>query len=335
VTLLASASAKGQPPVAAVAAGSSETGRLHAQSGDDLVATVLGQLERRERIAASVLVQASLEGRQLQLGGPEFISRYYQQWDANREKLYVWCELRGHVDGTPVRWQQVSDGDRLWTDQTTPSGRTVTRIDLRHVRRDLDNAQGTGRPLPAGQAGVLPIQLELLSERGGLPVLIASLQENFRFSPPVSLRLADVPVSGTIGTWKPDKLAAIVPDAAPASDAPGPAEGPPQLPPRIPASVMLLVGQDDLFPYVIEFRASDATGPIVPGDMSLYQIRPRSLLLLHLYERSFSVELEPGRFEYSPGNAEWVDLTASRLERLRQSRENRTAADSATTSQPR
>jgi hypothetical protein len=176
---------------------------------------------------------------------------------------------------------------------------------------------------------VLPIQIELLSERGGLPTLIAALRENFHFAAPVNLRLAEVPVYGTIGQWRAEKLARLVPSTVSSSSAVESSEAPPPLPTRIPASVMLLVGQDDLFPYIIEFRSLQATAPEVPGDMSLFQIRPQSLLLLHLYERSFSFEIEPGRFDYAPGEAEWVDLTATRLAKRRETRQSVPTSDSS------
>lgn len=313
--MLATATVRAQPPAASssLAAAPAPT---NSMSGDELVANVVVQLERRERISARVLLQASLGGRLLQMGGPEFESCYCQQWNASRDKLLVLCDLRGHVEGTPIRLLQVSDGDRMWTDRTTPTGRNVSRVDLRYIRREIDQLADASHELPAGQAGVLPIQIELLAERGGLPSLLAGLSESFNFSPPASLRLADVPVAGTIGTWKEDKLAAIHPAAA--AEQHETEEGGVHLPPRLPASVMLLVGQDDLFPYVIEFRTSEDTGPLVPGDLSVYQMRPRPLMVVHFYERSFTAELEPGRFEYSPGDADWADLTAVRLDRLRQ-----------------
>jgi hypothetical protein len=335
MALLSATMAGAQPPIAPGAMGVSQNGTFDKMTGDQLVANVVVQLDRRDSIAARVLLQASLGGRQLLMGGADFPSKYYQQWDANREKLLVWCDLQGHVEGTPIHLRQVSDGDRLWTDRKTPAGRKVTRVDLRRIRRDLEDFADGNEQLPAGEAGVLPIQIELLSERGGLPSMMAALSENFVFSPPVSLSLAKVPVAGTIGTWKPARLSAIYPPVA--VDRPptgGQANEESQLPPRLPASVMLLVGQDDLFPYVIEFRSSQATEPLVPGDLSLYQMRPQPLLLVHFYERSFRMELDANNFEYSPGETEWTDLTAARLERLHQTRRP-AAAQQPSTDPPR
>ena len=49
-------------------------------------------------------------------------------------------------------------------------------------------------------------------------------------------------------------------------------------------------------------------------------------MLLQLYERSFDVPVDPAAFEYTPGDVDWVDLTARRLERLREDKESRLAA---------
>ncbi len=170
-----------------------------ADAGDQLLLHIVQQLENRPNISANVQQRASLNGWLMEGGG-----RYLQQIDTGRQKIRVRFDLRAQIEGRQVRLLQVSDGDRLWTDQRTPQGHHVTSVDLRRLRRNLQLAFAE---LPAGQARGLPLQLELSVEQGGLPALIAGLRENFSFSPPVSLWLGQTEVEGTMGFWKMEKLA--------------------------------------------------------------------------------------------------------------------------------
>src|SRR3712207_15009 len=92
---------------------------------------------------------------------------------------------------------QLYDGEDLWTDRKLPGVRKMTRIDMGTVRRRL-----TAEPSAAGQGGSPPdVPLELLA-RGGLSQLIASLQRNFSFSSPQTLRRGEQTVHAVVGSWR-------------------------------------------------------------------------------------------------------------------------------------
>ena len=130
-----------------------------AGMGDQLLLHIVQQLENRPNISANVQQRASLDGWLLEGGG-----RYLQQIDVGQQKIRVRFDLRGQIEGVQVRLLQVSDGDRLWTDQRMPQGHHVTSVDLRRLRRNLQLAFAE---LPAGEARGLPLQLELSVEQGG------------------------------------------------------------------------------------------------------------------------------------------------------------------------
>ena len=94
----------------------------------------------------------------------------------------------------------------------------------------------------------------------------------------------------------------------------------------------MLIGQDNLFPYVIEYRTNAMPDGFSPQEMSYYQLQPNPLLVLWLYNVRFDLEVPDRRFAYPMedteplDNVEPEDLTAAYLERLRESNRKRIAA---------
>lgn len=308
----------------------------NAAAGNALVSEVLARLESHSTIAAKVLVRGSLGGRQFVCDDEKFPGTYLQSWNQNRDKLSVRWEVQGHVGGTPVSLLQISNGDRLWTDQHLPLGRRVTDVDLRAVRRQVNRLSKAAPSLPAGAAGVLPMQTELSAEQGGLPALIAGLEQSFYFSQPVSLELSGKPVLGTIGHWRPEALALVNPPQAESEgEQPQPAQPQPEppLPDHLPASVLLVVAQADYFPYIVEFRRDEGSTPDRNSHSSemhssemRFQLRTDPLMLLRLYEIEFDKLIDAGVFRYQMGDVDSRDLTAQRIEKLRRTQQARLAA---------
>ncbi len=139
--------------------------------------------------------------------------------------------------------------------------------------------------------------------------------------PPVSTAPTNVPVCAVVGHWKPEKLAALLSkgeasagdDSAPKKAKPGKTT---PVPDRMPQEVLLLVGQADLFPYRIEYRhletpvAASGDGPPIP-----YQLSVHPMVVLELSDVVFDSPVAAGQFDYTPGDADWVDQTAGLLER--------------------
>ena len=90
------------------------------------------QLERRTSVTARFRHQVSLDGRQLfGVGG------YWQQ--GSGEDLHMRFELQ--IANRGDRLLQVSNGRFLWTDQRLPTGRMITRLDLRKVRSEWNRTE--------------------------------------------------------------------------------------------------------------------------------------------------------------------------------------------------
>jgi hypothetical protein len=229
----------------------------------------------------------------------------------------------------------------LWIDRHLPTGRIVTRFDLRQLRADPSVSPPDLDKLDPGKANWSSIQPLLLAHSGGLPSLLASLGENFNFLPPQPMRLAmeppvsaqptSVPVYAIVGQWKPEKLTALIAKAEdPAKENTKTKKPkPPKIPDRLPQEVLLLVGQADLFPYRIEYRqletpvAQNSDGPPIP-----YQLSIHPLVVLEMSDVVFDAPIAAGQFDYTPGNADWVDQTASLIERLRRQRQEQVATRS-------
>ena len=105
------------------------------------------------------------------------------------------------------------------------------------------------------------------------------------------------------------------------------ARTPPELPDRMPQEILLLVGQADLFPYRIEYRHLETPQLTTSDGTSIpYQLSVHPMVVLELSDVVFDSQIAGGQFEYTPGNADWVDQTAAILERLRAAHQAQVAA---------
>lgn len=296
--------------------------------GDRLLMQAASQLERRATVSARLRHQVFIGGQQLY-----GVGSYWQQ--GTGEELKVRLELQ--LAGQDAKLLQVCDSRFAWLDRRLPTGRNVTRIDLRQLRADPSLSVNLNDIKP-GQANWSSIQPELISYTGGLPSLLTALGENFSFLPPQAMRLAlappltaeptDVPVFAVVGQWKPEKLAALLAkNQENSADGGQPSNADSklnlhkakELPERMPQEVLLLVGQADLFPYRIEYRRLE-TPTMDGGDGTPipYQLSVHPMVVLELSDVAFDAPIAAGQFDYAPGDADWVDQTTAVLERLRQ-----------------
>jgi hypothetical protein len=286
-----------------------------ATSGDELMRQVLLQLERRDSITARLRFQASVDGRTLAGAGS-----YWQQ--GRGESLRIRLEMR--VAGQ-TSLLQVSNGRFLWNDLTLPTGRSITRLDLRQLRSHATlAATGAGVDgLEPGTATWSPFQPEQSSRAGGLPALVAALSERFTFTPPQAMRWTpspplsglpgSLPVYAVVGRWKRESLEALLPKPEEAGESTG------KPPARVPQEVLLLVSQAESFPYHIEYRRLDdpAASQTVNGKLASFQLSGDPLVLLEYFDVAFDEPVSVGQFDYSPGDENWDDRTAEHLDKLR------------------
>lgn len=279
--------------------------------GDEFLRQVLVQLERRDSVVARLRFQASFDDRKLAGTGG-----YWQQ--GHGESMRVRLELRL---GGQTSLLQVSNGRFFWSDQTLPTGRTITRLDQRQLRGHALLADGrTDRDgLELGRALWFPIQPEVSARAGGLPALLSALSEHFTFAPPQAMRwtpspplsgLPDaLPVYAIVGRWRPEAIEALLTTSGESGEPPD----------RVPHEVLLLVSQTESFPYHIEYRRrhDPAASKVVNGIMAPFQLSADPLVLVEYFDVAFDVPISIGQFDYSPGDANWEDRTAEQLNKLR------------------
>jgi hypothetical protein len=296
--------------------------------GDELLIKAATALQRRASVTARLRHQVALED-QILYG----VGSYWQQ--GSGESLKVRLELQ--IAGQEAQLLQVCNARFIWLDRKLPTGRTVSRIDLRQLRADPSLVAGNLNEIKPGEASWSSLQSELTSYTGGLPTLLSALGENFQFMPPQAMKLAVTPpmaseptsmsVFAVVGHWKADRIAALLSKAqangeTPPADKKGKQK---PLPDRMPEEVLLLVGQSDLFPYRIEYRRLETPQTTGDGPPIPYQLSVHPMVVLELADVVFDSPIDAGQFDYMPGDADWIDQTTSILGRLRQQRQAQVA----------
>ena len=309
-------------------ASATTTGVAAVVSGDRLLVQALNQLERRRSVTARLSYEVLLRGERLSGRGS-----YWQQ--GSGEDLRVRLDLQ--VIGQDSSLLQVCNGRALWIDRRLPIGRTVSQINLRQLRSDMLLREDGFDKIGPGQASWSPTQPDVLACYGGLPRLIASLIQNFNFMPRQAMRLvspgsppqASIPYFAVVGHWKPEKLAMLAggesSDETSASSVES-TEAAAGLSDRFPQEVLMLFGQADLFPYRIEYRRRETqlpAGPNLPA--ATYQLSASPIVVLEFSDVAFDVPIAVGQFDYAPGDVDWIDQTATVLERLHRERQAKVA----------
>jgi hypothetical protein len=300
-------------------------------SGERLLVQALNQLERRRSVTARLSYDVSLRGERLSGRGS-----YWQQ--GSGEDLRVRLDLQ--VIGQDSSLLQVCNGRALWIDRRLPIGRTVSQINLRQLRSDMLLREYGFDKIGPGQASWSPTQPDVLACYGGLPRLIASLSQHFSFMPRQAMRLvspgsppqASIPYFAVVGHWKPEKLAILAGEASSVETSASSvepsqgAEAAAELSDRFPQEVLMLFGQADLFPYRIEYRRRETQPPAGPNlPAAAYQLSPSPIVVLEFSDVAFDVPIAVGQFDYAPGDVDWVDQTATVLERLHRERQAKVA----------
>jgi hypothetical protein len=302
--------------------------------GDRLLRQAIGRLDERDSVSARLRHQVALDGQQYY-----GVGSYWQQ--GRGDDLQTRLELQ--IAGQEASLLQISNGRFLWVDRRLPTGRVVSRIDLRELRADVPVASEE----PADATADWPDEARLItpprtsdflliSVGGGLRGLLASLGENFSFLPPQAMRLSvspplaaqtmDVPVYAVVGHWKPARLDALL-NVAEGGNAPNQnANRPAGVPDRFPQEVLLLFGQADLFPYRVEYRRLETPGPVADrASTTIYQLSAHPMVVLELTDVRFDAPIAAGSFDYLPGSPIYTDQTPAVRERLRGQRQQQLA----------
>ncbi len=273
-----------------------------ASGGDLLAQRVAAALAQHKSISARVRYRVDLVGHQLVGEGI-----YLQLGSGEGQQIRL--ELKTVVGERLAVFQQVCDGRFLWQYQDSaekPAAEAaqkpqVTRVDIHRVRQALANHA-------PGQRQLLPASTELAF--GGLPKLVDGLKQSFTFSRVEADQLGSLPIWIATGNWRPEVLTPVSKELADEASTGQPLDLR-KLPAQMPEVVRFCVGQDDLFPYRIEYlRRASKLGRAGEGGV----LQP--IVTVEFYEVRLNSPISPTNFVYQPGNADALDTTQSFMKSL-------------------
>ncbi len=273
--------------------GSNPQARPTADNPEALVQQAVAALAAQQSISARIRLHADLFGNQTVGAGV-----YLQQGLGAERQLRL--EIKIPVGERLATLQQVCDGNFLWQYHDLADKPALTRVDIHRVQQAIERAGAT--PAPDLRNGF---------PYGGLPQLVDSLRQSFRFTRMQAGQLDSLNVWIVAGSWRPEALAPISPELAKQAS-----EGRPldlkKLPPQMPEEVLLYLGQDDLFPYRIEYRRR----PVRQGKQAAEGSDQLPILIVELYEVRMNSPIDPQQFVYQPGSLEVLDTTEQMLKSL-------------------
>jgi hypothetical protein len=272
-----------------------------------LVRQAAASLAALESVNVKLRLRVDLFGQQLAGSG-----RYLQGASLSRKFRY---ELKLQLGDTFSSVQQVCDGQSLWIRRQIEGPPTVARVDLAKVDAAVDFSRvDASAPRDAGPNAALPM-LPLGGRglaAGGLAGVLLGLDRAFDFRTATEATIGDVPMRAVTGTWRPSRLARMLPDQKAAIEAGGRVDLS-KLPVHMPDHVVVYLGRDDKFPYRIDYRRSTDGDPLAAAiDAST----ATTLVSMELFEARFGSAVDPQEFIYTPGSTPVADETAAYLAEL-------------------
>lgn len=263
--------------------------------GQSLLSRAVAQLASLPALDVKLRQKTQLFGHEVTGSGT------YLQSQSQRG-LLLRLELKLQVGDQQSSLQQVCDGRFLWIRRDVASGASLGRVDMERIREAIRTSE---RPTWANaSANWLAV--------GGLPQLIAALAENFQFSTPQAMRSDKASVWVVDGRWKPDKLAELLPDQREKILSGQPADLA-RLSAQLPTEVRVVLGQNDLLPYRIEYRRAESNRNASAHDGGASP----PMVVLEILEIQRPEALDEALFSYQPGNQEVVDYTDLYLQALK------------------
>ncbi len=265
-------------------------------AGGQLLVEAARRVEAEAALAADLRYRANAFGQQL-LG----TGRYLQSGAAQARQLRL--DLRMQVQDRPASLMEIRGTESYWIRRDIPpAAATLGRVDLAQLRR------ATRRPEAPAAEEALPRGAWIML--GGLPRLLAALNEHFDFSAPRQDEVQFTPAGGQVqrlpiwvleGRWKPARLAALA----------GKSGG--SLPEQLPDRVEVVLDRSDsslpLFPYRVTYWRSAASQDASRGSRAAHE-----LVTLELFNVRRVGQIDPREFLYDSGEQEVLDLTAAYIQ---------------------
>jgi len=243
--------------------------------GQQIVRDCAAALMKLPALSARIRQKIDLHGAQLSGTGS------YLQLGGG-ENLLLRLSVKVQVEKHVTSLQQVCDGRFLWLRRDMPDGTSLQRIDLKKVR---ESYAGSGAPPSDGPWLAV----------GGLPRLIEGLAGKYQFGSPRAVKY------GNQSAWQLE--GDLHTEAAPGEKQAPPGEA-------IPRRVALVIGQNDHFPYRIEFqrqekkKGEEEPNPWLPA------------MSLEFFDVEMSASLDPLQFVYKPDQTRVTEATEAYLRKF-------------------
>ena len=282
-----------RPMVSASQGASAQDATTNAATQTDQAQVLLrrsaASLASLDSASAKIRLRVDLFGQQLTGSG-----RYLQSDSMSRQFR---LELKMPLGDSFSSVQHVCDGKTLWIRRQIEGPPAVSKVDLSKI--DLEAARSVGDP-----------NVPLLTPAvGGLAGVLANLDRAFEFRWMAETTLGKAPLRAVYGTWKPSRLARLLPDQKAAIDA-GRGVDLTKLPEHMPDHVVVYLGRDDMFPYRIEYRrTTDGDPAAAVRDTST----AKTQVSMELFEARFGSGVDRQEFVYTPGSTPVADETEAYL----------------------
>ena len=271
-----------------------------SQQAESLMLEVRNLVDGADSIECSTSHQIHLFDRQI-LG----TGHYYQQGHGFRRLTR--SERNSQVGDRTDTSFELCDGAYFWTFRGTTTVGTLTQVNLQRVRQAWDDARAANPQLWNREPAI-----------SGLPRLIDALIENFRFERIAPGHIGQRPVWIVYGSWKPDKLAAAIPDQKANIEAGRPIDLK-RLPTQLPEHIVFEVAQDNprFFPCRLAYfrpvgnslteQGRGGEGGAPPGY--------RAIVTINWFDVKINQPIDPQKFVYQP-SGQAADATTQCLKEL-------------------
>lgn len=210
---------------------------------------------------------------------------YLQQGHGTKAQLRF--ELKFQLGDRFVSRQQISDGQFLWLRHDTQAKTKLGRVNLQQL----------GQAFQRGTSRQSEREIEVVPLPAGLADIVQRLDSNFDFQPPRPAVLQEEKVWVLEGRLHSEKVTELLINEKEQFH-----EGDPpslqSLLPHLPAGVVLLLGQEDLFPYRIEYHREP------PG---LTDARP--IVVMQFFDVRLGGKIDPLVFSYQPNDVDKIEIT--------------------------
>ena len=210
--------------------------------------------------------------------------------------------MQTQIADRTASFEQVYDGEYLWTDRRLPTGRQVHRLDIAWLQAKLRSAK-RGSDFDEREQLIAAVE-----GQGGLGQMLADLLRNFDFQPPQPTQLNGLPVNALIGQWRQRTARPPVARSYRSSRT----NQPPEWPEQLPHHVLLLVGREHVSLCLrTPPRGRRSAGHQSGGATTFHD----PLLRYEIYEVQLAVAIPQEEFLFQ-SRQRWTDETALVLEQL-------------------